>query len=187
MTPQIVFFIGKPGSGKGTQADLLAQATGWPVITAGEQFRKIATEDSLVGRKVKVTIDAGILTPPWFPMYLYLKSLFSISEHSGAIFDGFNRKVQEAELIIDSLNWLERPFTVLDIKISDEEVLHRISLRKEVEGRVDDNVIQTRLTEYNKFTDPAIELFRKAGVLVEVNGERTPEVIAAEARQILKV
>jgi len=187
MEPHTIFFMGKPGSGKGTQAKLLAEATGWPVITAGEQFRAIAAEDTAIGKKVKETIDTGVLAPPWFPMYLYLKSIFAVPENTGAIFDGFNRKVQEAELVIDSLQWLGRSFTVLDIKVSDEEVRHRIALRKDIEGRVDDNALDKRLDEYRTFTEPAIALFRKAGSFIEVNGEQTPEAIAADIKKILDI
>ncbi len=187
MGPQTIFFIGKPGSGKGTQSALLAKQTGWPIVAAGEQFRAIAKEDSVLGRKVKSTIDAGILTPHWFPMYLYLKSLFAISEESSVIFDGFNRKVPEAELIIDSLNWIGRPFTVFHLKVTDDEVRRRLAIRKEVEGRVDDTAVDKRLEEYYAHTDGTITLFKNAGVLVDINGQQTPELIAADIRAHLKI
>src|SRR3989344_2042955 len=178
MDTRTIFFIGKPGCGKGTQAKLLSQKTGWQVMSSGNQFRSIASESTPVGMKVKSEIDVGILSPHWFAMYLYLKALFSIPENTGVIFDGFNRKVPEAELIINSLKWLNRPFTILNIKVSDEEVQKRLALRKEEESRVDDAFVEERLKEYHTYTDPAIELFRKAGVLIEINGEQTREKIA---------
>ncbi|MFZ2167515.1 MAG: nucleoside monophosphate kinase [Minisyncoccia bacterium] len=185
--PRTIFFIGKPGCGKGTQAKLLAQTTGWQVMSAGNQFRAIATEDTPVGHKIKSTIDGGDLAPHWFAMYLYLKALFGVNETTSVIFDGFNRKVPEAELAIDSLKWLGRNFTVLNINVSDEEVEKRLALRKEAEGRVDDNVVEERLKEYHEHTDPAIELFRKAGELIDIDGERTVEEIAADIRAKLGV
>jgi len=118
-------------------------------------------------------------------MYLYLKSLFGVDEKTSVIFDGFNRKVPEAELAIDSLKWLGRPFEVLEIKVSDEEVLRRLTLRKDIEGRVDDNAIEERLREYHEYTEPAIELFRKTGTLIEIDGEQAPEEIAAEINAAL--
>jgi adenylate kinase len=187
MEPRTIFFIGKPGCGKGTQSALLAKQTSWPIVAAGEQFRAIAREDSLLGRKVKRTIDAGILTPHWFPMYLYLKSLFAISEESSVIFDGFNRKVPEAELIIDSLQWIERPFTVFHLKVSDDEVRRRLAIRKDIEGRVDDDVVDRRLEEYYANTEATLSLFEKAGVLVELNGEETPDEVATAIRSHLKI
>ena len=180
-----IFFIGKPGCGKGTQAKLLSEKTGWKVLSSGEQFRSIATEDTPVGRKVKSEIDAGLLSPHWFAMYLYLKALFSVLGSEGIIFDGFNRKVPEAELVIDSLKWLKRPFLILNIKVSDDEVRRRLALRKGIEGRADDNAVEERLKEYHAHTDPAIGLFRRASVLIEINGEQTPEAIAADIRTAL--
>lgn len=187
METRTIFFIGKPGCGKGTQAKLLSEKTGWKVISAGNQFRTIATEDTPVGRKVKSEIDAGMLTPHWFAMYLYLKSLFALPDGDSVIFDGFNRKVQEAELVIDSLKWLGRPFTILNIAVSDEEVQKRLALRKGVEGRVDDNAVDERLKEYNEYTKPALEVFRAAGTLVEINGEQTPEEIAVDVCAALSI
>lgn len=185
METRTIFFIGKPGCGKGTQAKLLSEKTGWKVRSSGSEFRAIAAEDTPVGRKVKLEMDAGLLAPHWFAMYLYLKALFSVSGDESIIFDGFNRKVPEAELVIDSLKWLNRPFSILDIQISDEEAHRRLTIRKGVEGRADDSAVAERLKEYVEHTEPAIEVFRKAGALIEVNGEQTPEAIAADIRAAL--
>jgi len=182
-----IFFIGKPGCGKGTQAKLLSEKTGWKVISAGSQFRALAAEETPVGRKIKSEIDVGVLAPHWFAMYLYLKALFGIGDGADVIFDGFNRKVPEAELVIDSLKWLGRSFTILNIQVSDEEVRRRLSGRKVIEGRADDNAVDERLKEYYEFTDPALELFHKEGVLVEINGEQTPEAIAVDINAALAV
>lgn len=175
-----IFFIGKPGCGKGTQAKLLSQVTGWPTFSSGKLFREIAKEDTPVGRKVKSEIDAGYLSPHWFAMYLYEKSLFSLPSEASAIFDGFNRKVAEAELIVESLKWLARSFLVIHLTVSDAEVHRRLEIRKGVEGRVDDNAVETRMEEYRLHTIPALEIFRTAGTLIEINGERPEQEIAAE-------
>ena len=185
METRTIFFIGKPGCGKGTQAKLLSEKTGWKTISSGSQFRAIATEDTSVGRKVKSEMEAGLLSPHWFAMYLYLKALFNIPEGDGVIFDGFNRKVPEAELVIDSLKWLERPFAIFNIQVSDEETRRRLVLRKETSGRADDSAVDERMKEYEHFTKPAIEVFRAAGTLVEINGEQSREAIAEDIRAAL--
>jgi adenylate kinase len=185
METRTIFFVGKPGCGKGTQAKLLAEKTGWPIFGSGDEFRKIAKEESAVGRKVKSEIDAGLLAPPWFAMYLYQKALFSVPESQSAIFDGFNRKIPEAELIVSSLSWLERPFEILNIAISDEVVMQRLALRGQSSDRVDDRFVPERLKEYEKYTKDAIEIFRKAGHLIEINGEQTPEAIALDIQKAL--
>lgn len=185
MDTRTIFFIGKPGCGKGTQAKLLAERTGWAIIASGVQFRDIAKEDTPAGRKTKHDIDQGLLMPPWFAMYLYLQGLFSLPSDANVIFDGFNRKEAEARLIVESLNWLERPFAVLNIRVSDEEVHHRLELRKGVQDRADDHSVATRLEEYETYTVKAIELFREQGVLIDIDGEQTPEKIAEDIGKVL--
>lgn len=187
MDTRTIFFIGKPGCGKGTQAKLLSEKTGWKVISASDQFRAIAGEGTPLGRKVKSEMDAGLLTPHWLATYLYLKVFFSLPGDASAIFDGFNRRVSEAEIVIESLAWLARPFTILDIRVSDEEVRRRLVLRKEVEGRADDSVVDTRLKEYYEHSEPVIDMFRTAGTLIEINGEQTPEEIAVEINTALDI
>ncbi len=187
METRALFFIGKPGCGKGTQAKMLSEATGLPVFASGDLFRAIAKEDTPVGHKMKTEMEQGLLAPPWFAMYLYLKQLFSIPENSGAIFDGFNRKLHEAELVVDSFKWLGRQFIIFNITVSDEEVQKRLSLRKNIEGRADDSAVTKRLEEYHTFTEPALELFRASGHLIEINGEQTPEEVSADVRKALGV
>lgn len=187
MDTRTIFFVGKPGCGKGTQAKLLSEKSGWPAFSSGKMFREIAAEDTPVGRKVKKEMEAGFLSPHWFAMYLYEKTLFGLPEGASAIFDGFNRKVHEAELVVDSLTWLARAFTVIHIKVSDDVVRERLHKRKEIEGRADDNVVEERLKEYEMHTVPAMEIFSKAGVMVEVSGEQGQEKIAEDIRAALGI
>lgn len=187
MEKRTIFFVGKPGCGKGVQTKLLSTATGWPVYASGDLFRSIAQENTPVGKKVKEENYAGILQPYWFAMYLFLKTLFSVPEDSGAIFDGFSRKVPEAELVVDALKWLDRPFTVLHLRVSDEEIQRRLALRRETDGRADDAFVDKRLEEYRAHTEAAIEVFRKSGHLIEINGEQTPEAIAVDIRAALDI
>lgn len=182
-----IFFVGKPGCGKGTQAKLLAEKTGWPMFSSGKLLRKLEEEPTPIGRRLKAQLAAGTLSPHWLAMYLYLQSLFSIPADQSAIFDGFNRKVPEAELIIDSLSWLERSFSIVNIAISDEEVHRRIEGRKQGEARSDDEAVAARLEAYYEHTEPAIEIFRDADALIDIDGERAPEVIAADILAALKL
>lgn len=185
MKAQTVFFVGKPACGKSTQVEVLAKKAGWLAFSSGDLFREIMREDSPVARKVKEDNDAGLLQPYWFAMYLYLKALFSIPADKGAVFDGFNRKVPEAELIVESLRWLGRSFAIVNVAISDEEVHRRVEGRKQTSGRTDENVVDERLKEYHEHTEAAIEIFRDAGVLIEINGEQPPEKVAEDVNAAL--
>ncbi len=186
-SPKTVFFIGRPGCGKGTQAKMLAEKTGWHVLASGDQFREIAKEDTPAGRRTKEEMDRGLLSPHWFAMYVYLRSLFSVSADESIIFDGFNRKEQEAQLIIDSLKWLERPFTVLEIRVSEEEVSKRLAGRAAVSGRADDHYVEQRMEEYNTYTTKALELFKELGVLVDIDGNQSPQAVAADIEKALNL
>ncbi|MBU6321472.1 MAG: nucleoside monophosphate kinase [Patescibacteria group bacterium] len=180
-----VFFVGKPGCGKGTQAKRLAEVTGWPMFSSGGLLRALEEEDTPIGRRLKKQLAEGTLSPHWLAMYLYLKSLFSIDTKQSAIFDGFNRKVPEAELIVDSLSWLERSFSIILIKISDEEAHRRIEGRSQGGARSDDHVVAERLAAFYEHTEPAIEIFRDAGVLLEIDGEQSPEAVFAAVKRAL--
>lgn len=187
MDTRTIFFIGKPGCGKDTQAELLSEKTGWPVISAGDQFRALAQEDSMLGRKIKKEIDSGALAPDWIALHLYLKSLFAVPEEQGVIFGGFSRELSQAKLILKSLTWLERPFRVINIAVSDESVRKRLALRSQRAGRSDDDAVDERLREYYAHTEPSIEFFKKEGTLIEIDGEPSPEKIAGNIRAVLKI
>ncbi len=183
----IIFFIGKPGSGKGTQAQLLSEVTGWPVVGTSGGLRDIVATGTAVGHKLKETMDAGLLSPYWLAAYVYLKILFGIPEGGTVIFDGTSRTLREAEIVTESLKWLGKPFHIFHLHVPDEEVHKRINLRKEKESRKDDHVIGKRLEEYYASTEQAIELYRTTGMLTEIDGHRPIEVIVAEVRSILKL
>ncbi|MCX6786345.1 MAG: nucleoside monophosphate kinase [Candidatus Kaiserbacteria bacterium] len=185
METHTIFFIGKPGCGKGDQARLLSEKTSWKIFTAGNEFREMSVETTPVGRKMQSEMNAGLLLPNWLPTYLFLKNIFSLSNDDSVILDGFARKIPEAELVIESLAWIGRPFSVLYLKVSDEEISRRLALRKGIQDRADDSVVDERLKEYRSYTEPVVEMFRKTGVLIEIDGERTREEIAADIRKAL--
>ncbi len=187
MEVNTILLIGKPGSGKGTQAKLLSEKTHWPVLVSGDMFRALAKEDSFEGKKTKAENDAGLLAPDWWATYFFQKSILNHPHEQGVIFDGFGRKVPEAKVVIDVLTWLERPFSAVHIKVSDEEIRTRLALRGTTSGRADDAAIEKRLEEYRTFTDPSIEVFRAAGKLVEVEGEGSVEDIHARITDALGI
>ena len=182
MTPSIKTFIfmGKPGSGKGTQAKLLGSRLAFPVFAAGETLRAMAKEDSLVGRRMGEDIDAGRLVPHWLATFLFQRSIFSIPEESGIIFDGFGRKKEEAELLSETMAWLSRPYRVIHLVVSDEEVQRRIEGRSVGEKRADDEAVDVRLLEYRAHTEPAITHFTECGVVIDIDGAQAPEKVFAD-------
>lgn len=175
--------LGKPGSGKGTQAKLLGEKTGFEVISSGARFREIASHDTILGHKVADMIDNGHLMPHWFASYIFLDKILHLENKGGIIFDGTARKKPEAELFDDVMVWLDRPYKAIYINVSDDEVMKRIIKRRETEDRHDDyndEIIRTRLKEYYEDALPAIEIFKERGNFIEINGEQEVEKIHEE-------
>jgi len=177
-----ILLIGKPGSGKGTQASLLSESTGWPITVSGNLFRALIKGDDHVAMRMREEHEKGYLAPDWFATYLFQKSILPVPPESGIIFDGFGRKVPEAKTVIEVLNWLGRPFRAVHIKVSDEEIVSRLQKRSEVSGRADDHAIEKRLEEFRTYTEPSVEVFRDANALTEVDGEGSVEDIHARIR-----
>jgi adenylate kinase len=173
----IYLLIGKPGSGKGTQAELLAKRVGCPIASPGVEFRTLAKEDSVVGHKVSETLDAGLLQPHWLATYLFHKALFALPQEQGIVLEGFARKLPEAEIVLDTCRWLGRPFTAFYLNVPDEEIKRRIEARSTVAARSDDHSVDKRLDEFRMHTDPSIEFLRVAGVLIEIDGMPDVETI----------
>jgi adenylate kinase len=189
MEPRTIFFIGKPGSGKGTQAKLLSEHTGWPVMGTSGGLRELVKEGGVVGEKIKKEMDEGFLSPYFMASFVYLKSIFSVPENQSVIFDGANRTLPEAQVVLDSLKWLGRPFSIVHLTTTDDEIRARIALRKEQEGRVDDHehAVTKRLSEYYDLTDKVVEFYRKEGLLIDVHGEGPREEIAATIAKVLAI
>jgi adenylate kinase len=185
METRTIFFIGKPGCGKGTQVKLLAEKTGWKATSSGDTLRAMAALDTPVGRKLKAEMAAGLLMPSWVSTYLFLKEVFSLPNEISVILDGFNRKIHEAVFNKEALAWLERPFSVIYLRVSDTEIRRRLALRKDIEDRADDRAVDERLKEYYLHTEPVIEMFRKGGALIEFDGEQTTDEIAREINTAL--
>lgn len=184
-----IFLLGRPGSGKGTQTMLLAEKLGWRTLSSGNTFRELRSAEGPLGQKVREMYDAGILFPHWFPVYLFQNAALNMQPSEGLICEGFARSVDEAAVYGDVLGWLGRPYLAINLDVSEEEAIRRQMSRNETDARPDSNTpekIQKRLSEYNARTEPVLEFFKGQDRLIQVNGEQTPEQIAAEIFEILQ-
>ena len=184
-----VLFIGRPGSGKGTQAKLISQKMGWKMFSSGERFKEIRDGNEPFSARVREMYDKGILIPDWFADYLLETAMLGNSVDTGIILDGFGRTADQAAHLLEIIEWLGRGFIVLNLEVSEGEVLRRMLKRSETEHRPDsdgEEKIKARLAQYDANTAPALEYFRTKGVVTDINGEQTPEEIAIEIEQILK-
>lgn len=179
MDLKTIVFMGKPGSGKGTQAKLISQKFDFDIYSTGAAFREIAAEDSDVGKRIRDELDAGYLMPYWFASYLFQKAILERPFDSGIVFEGVGRKRPEAELFHEVMDWLGRPYKVFYLDVDENEIIKRLEKRADEEGRKDDapEAIKKRFEEFNTYTAPAVDFFREQGKVVEINGLRAPEEV----------
>ncbi len=183
-----IVMMGPPGSGKGTQAKLLATNLGAEIYSSGNRLREMAKGHGFVAAKVKGVIEQGDLLPAWFSSHLFVDVLLGREPDEAVVFEGACRRLEEAQAFDQTAAWLERPYKAIYLHIGDAEVERRLSLRKGVEGRADDasDTVEHRIKEYMEKTAPAVEFFRARGTLLEINGEQAIEVVHQEILKALE-
>ncbi|QQR82326.1 nucleoside monophosphate kinase [Candidatus Campbellbacteria bacterium] len=174
-----IVILGKPGSGKGTQAKLLSDNVGFPVFSASGQLKALAASHPDLGEEILNDMDHGILVPHWIISYLWISAVVDLGHDKGIIFDGAVRKMEEATLFNEVMQYLKRPYVVVYLTIPDEELRTRIKERARVEDRADDDetIITKRLEEYQNNTQGSLDFFKRQGTLLEVEGMGTVEEV----------
>src|SRR5258708_5793996 len=141
MNLNTIFFIGPQGSGKGTQAKLLAKTLGFFYWEMGGILREVAKEDSELGRDVKNLIDQGILLEDELLLRVVKSRLTQISPDQGVVFDGIPRRLGQAEFLLDFLkNQGRKDLATLFVNIPREESITRLLQRAKIENRQDDTL-----------------------------------------------
>lgn len=173
--------MGRPGSGKGTQAELLAQKIDARIISLGKEFRELVANGSHLGVRLKESLEAGHLAPTWLADYVCKKELLFLEPEEQVVFDSGCRIKSEAVLFHDIHDWFERTYQVIYIDVSEEEIVRRIHVRRGLEGRADDahSSIHKRVEEFENKTMLSIEYFESIGKLARVSGEGSPEDVHA--------
>ncbi|MFH1583061.1 MAG: nucleoside monophosphate kinase [Candidatus Falkowbacteria bacterium] len=131
MPKTIIIFFGPPGSGKGTQAEMLAKITDWKKISTGDLFRAEIAAGTKLGKLVDRYIKAGKLVPDKVTVTLVEQGLKQ--KASGFIFDGFPRnKKQLNDLLVIFKKELKKNDQVyaLEVAVSDKEIKQRLSQRR---------------------------------------------------------
>lgn len=178
--------LGKVGSGKGTQARMLAEQLNFSVYSTGDEFRRIIKEGGKLGARVQQDYDAGLLMPYWYAQYLLSGALLGTLER-GVVFEGSGRKIQEAELIDEISQWLGISYAVVDLQVSDDEAVRRILARGRGDGLDSEESTRARLEEYRRYTEEVLSYYRDKGNLVVVNGEQDIETVYADMLQALEL
>jgi adenylate kinase len=198
-----LIFFGMQGSGKGTLGKAVAEKFNLKIFETGGELRRLAKEDSELGRKIKSIIEAGHLVPNEVVMEIVENFIENeLSGDQAVLFDGIPRAVEQAESLNALLDKHQRQYTGVLLKIAKQTALYRLTHRRicsitgkvypatykgdkseaggELITRKDDNpeAIETRLNTFFEKTVPAIETYQN---LIEINGEPAIEEVREEA------
>jgi adenylate kinase len=180
-----VVFFGPPGSGKGTQASRLAADLAIPQISTGDLLRSHVSRGSALGNIARPIMESGALVPDDLVTAMLKERLSDKDAAGGALFDGYPRTVSQAVALDGILAERGgRVDSVLFIDVPDAQIVDRLVKRAALEGRADDTpeTISERLRVYREKTAPLADRYRRAGVLVTIDGHRPIDVVAADVR-----
>lgn len=209
-----VIMLGLPGAGKGTQATRIAEEFHVPHISTGDMFRAAIAAETSLGQEVKSYLDSGRLVPDDLTIRVVDSRLHQPDADTGFLLDGFPRTLPQAEALDALLLELERPLQFgLYIHVAEDVLMGRLTGRRlckecgatyhivfqppQQTGRCDlcggalyqrsddtEAAVKTRLEQYAQ-TAPLVEFYRKRGVLRQIDGQRSPDAVYADVREIL--
>lgn len=215
MLPKVIYIMGPPGGGKGTQAQMLAQKIDYHRFSTGDTFRQVSAQDTKLGRQVKKTIDHGRLAPPEMAAEIVITAVRERAlKGEGLVFDGTPRTMVEAE-IVDAF-FLEQGYgrpLVIYLNVDKEDMVARNAKRKFCLGiqggfavetseeeqqcrtlggfvgtRPDDQpeVFETRWNQFMELTYPVIEKYRQEGILHEVDGKLSIDQVHQQVLRVME-
>ncbi len=206
-------FLGPPGAGKGTQAEIIAKKHGLVKISTGDILREAVKNGTELGKIADGYMKRGELVPDEIMLGLIEEQLEKIDK--GFILDGFPRTVKQAEGLDELLARKNLPLkAVILLDVPDEEIIKRLSARRvcpncgavynmiynppkndeicdvcgtKLVQRKDDNpeTIKRRLDVYREQTAPLIGYYKEKGLLVEIDGTGDPEKITRAIEEVV--
>jgi adenylate kinase len=200
--------LGAPGTGKGTQAVILAEKYGWPHISTGDMLREHVAKGTELGAKAKTFMDAGALVPDTLVIEMLVDRLKRPDAASGFVLDGFPRNLAQATALDEALSGAGKAIdAALNVTVPDDELVKRLSGRwlcrgcgaiyneavspPKVAGKCDkcggelyqrdDDKPETVRARLQQQKPPAemIEHYRRQGRLVDINGSQSVESVTA--------
>ena len=169
-----IVIFGAPGSGKGTQSDLMIEHYGLGHISTGDVLRNEIKKGTELGKLAASYIDGGNLIPDDLMVSILAKVYDGYGRgHKGVIFDGFPRTIPQAEALKKMLDERgDKVAAMIELDVPEEELMQRLIKRGQESGRADDNeeTIKKRQVIYHQQTQPLIEWYKKEGIHYHING-----------------
>lgn len=181
--------FGKPGAGKGTQAEFLKEKYQLVHISTGDVFRYNIKNETALGTLAKSYMDRGELVPDEVTINMLQEEVDKNVDAKGFIFDGFPRTTAQAEALDSFLESKEMKIdATIALEADDEELIQRLLERGKVSGRTDDQdeeKIRNRFEEYNQKTSPLIDFYTEQGKFISVNGIGSIEEITQRLSNVI--
>lgn len=181
--------FGKPGAGKGTQADILKKHYELFHISTGDLFRYHIQGSTNLGILAKSYMDKGDLVPDKVTIDMLEETVTQNSNVEGFIFDGFPRTTGQAEALDAFLTNKSMSITAtIALEANDKILIERLINRGKTSGRVDDqdeNNIRNRFEEYNNKTAPLKSFYSTQGKFYSVNGIGSVEEITQRLTKLI--
>ncbi len=170
----ITILFGPPGSGKGTQAEVISKRFGLPHVSTGQMLREEVNAGSEVGREAEPIMKSGGLIPDDLMVRIIEHRLGQPDAEHGVLLDGFPRTVPQAHELDEMLERTGREIgVVLFFDVPEAELKKRIERRSEIDHRADDTpeAYVQRRREYEEKSAPVIGYYEDRGARIEyVNG-----------------
>mgnify|MGYP003431516202 CR=1 FL=1 len=184
-----IVLFGKPGAGKGTQAEFLKKKYNLVHLSTGDIFRFNIKNDTELGKLAKTYMDKGDLVPDEVTIKMLESEVDKNPEVAGFLFDGFPRTIAQAEALDMFLHGKKQQITATVALEADDNVLvARLLERGKTSGRPDDQdeaKIRNRYDEYNQKTAPLMHYYQKQDKFYAVNGIGTIQEVTARLNTIL--
>jgi adenylate kinase len=184
-----ILLMGPPGAGKGTQGALLAEARGLPKFATGDLLRDAVKRGTPLGQRAKAVMEAGHLVSDDIIMGVVREELAKPEASKGVIFDGVVRTIPQAEGVERLLAERGRRMNaVLFFDVTDQEILARLTKRRSLEQRADDDpaAVATRLAAYRTQTAPVLQWYADRNLLRQIPAVGSIDEIANRVRQALQ-
>lgn len=169
-----IVLFGKPGAGKGTQAEFLKEKYNLVHISTGDVFRYNLKNNTELGQQAKEYMDKGDLVPDQLTIKMLQDEVEKNLEATGFLFDGFPRTIAQAEALekfLATKNW--KITATIALAANDDVLVQRILERGKSSGRADDQdekKIRNRYDEYNQKTAPLINYYTQKDLFYSVDG-----------------
>jgi adenylate kinase len=169
-----IVLFGKPGAGKGTQAEFLKDKYNLVHLSTGDIFRFNIKNDTELGRLAKAFMDKGDLVPDAVTIQMLQSEVDKNPQAAGFLFDGFPRTIAQAEALDTFLTSKNQEITATVALEADDNILvARLLERGKTSGRPDDQdeeKIRNRYDEYNQKTAPLMNFYKNQDKFYAVNG-----------------